>query len=135
MEDEEEEVEHKPRVKSKIMEVSLEMVELLSMIMARKIEIEEEGAAAPERRRTWSPSLHFLIHRLHPGPKSTDVNSHLHTHCILHSFPSGCIRILIFMFTIVINAVINNEIPVEFSSSFFRLCSGNFLSSSVTGEV
>lgn len=70
------EVEHKPRVRSRIMEASLEMVELLSMIVDRKIEIEEEEeAVALGRRRTWFPSLHFLIHRLHPGPESTDTHT------------------------------------------------------------
>jgi hypothetical protein len=55
VEDEEVEVEHKPRVRSRIMEASLEMVELLSMIVDRKIEIEEEEeAVALGRRRTWS---------------------------------------------------------------------------------
>ena len=105
------EEEHKPRVKSRIMEASLEMVELLSMIVDRKIEIEEEEeeaeAVALGRRRTWFPSLHSLIHRLHPGPESTDdVNTYYHTHCTLHLFSSDCI--LILLFTIVFNAVINN---------------------------
>jgi hypothetical protein len=106
VEDEEVEVELKPRVKSRIMVASLEMVELLSMIVARKIEIEEEEeAVALGRRRTWFPSLHSLIHRLHPGPESTDdVNTYFHTHCTLHPFPSVCI--LILLITIVFNAVI-----------------------------
>ena len=46
---EEEEVEYKPKAKSKIMEVYLEMEELLSMIMARKTEGVAAAVLGPRR--------------------------------------------------------------------------------------